>query len=152
MNHALRTAALTAAATLAIGVPTASAATLHGTTKDGTSITLKRSGAKVSKIRTVVPMMCVETTGPGYTRAGSELFRPPGSFILGAAGKVEALQPAAMNSGAKATKTYRVTVRSGSGGAVRGKLSVSLSFLIPDLFRNMPYIYMCTGTTSFTAR
>jgi hypothetical protein len=147
---ALRTATLAAAASLAI-VPAAGAATLHGTTKDGSKITLKRSGSTVSKIRTLVPTMCVETTGSGSTRAGGELFEPPGSFALGAQRKVKALQPSAMNHGTEATKNYTVKL-TGAGRAVRGKLSVNFSFLIPDLFRNMPYIYMCQGTTSFTAR
>jgi hypothetical protein len=144
--------AAVAVAALAVGAPAAGAATLHGTTKDGSKITLKRSGAKVSKIRTMVPAMCTETTGSGYTRAGGELFRPPGSFKLGHKAKAKALQPAAMNQAIKATKNYTVKVRSAGGGAVRGKLSVNFSFMIPDLFRNLPYIYMCQGVTTFTAR
>ena len=100
----------------------------------------------------MVPAMCVETTGSGYTRAGGELFRPPGSFAIGGQHKAKALQPAAMNGGTKATKNYTVKLTNAGGGAVKGKLSVNFSFLIPDLFRNMPYIYMCQGTTTFTAR
>ena len=148
---ALRTATLAAAASFAL-VPAAGAATLHGTTKDGTKITLKRSGSKVSKIRSMVPTMCVETTGSGYTRAGGELFEPPGSFAIGGQRKAKALQPSAMNHGTEATKNYTVKLAGAGGRAVSGKLSVNFSFLIPDLFRNMPYIYMCQGTTTFTAR
>ena len=99
----------------------------------------------------MVPAMCVETTGSGYTRAGAELFRPPGSYALGHRKKAKALQPAAMNQGIKATKNYTVKLRDAGGGAVSGKLSVNYSFLIPDLFRSMSYIYMCQGTTTFTA-
>src|SRR3954454_15781893 len=73
MNRSLSLPLLAAAATLAVGVPTAGAATLHGTTKGGNEITLKRSGNQVSKIRTLVPTMCAETTGSGQTRAGGEL-------------------------------------------------------------------------------
>jgi hypothetical protein len=145
-----RAVALAAAATLTVAVPAAGAATLHGTTKGGTKITLKRSGKTVSKIKTMVPTICTETTGSGYTRAGAELFRPPGSFTLGREQKAKALQPAAMNSAIKATKNYTVKVTS-SGRGVRGKLSVNFSFLIPDLFRTSPYIYLCQGTTTFTA-
>ena len=151
-NSAVRTLGLAVAATLAIGVPTAGAATLIGTTDGGRKITLKRAGGKVTKIKTVVPTMCVETTGSGLTRAGSELFRPPGAFATGATTKAKALQPAAMNSGADATKNYTVKLEGAGGGAVRGRLSVNFSFLIPDLFRNMPYIYMCQGTGKFSAR
>jgi hypothetical protein len=150
-NRSIPLAVVAAAATFAFAVSTASAATLHGTTDGGTKITLKRSGDKVTKVRTVVPTMCVETTGSGMTRAGSELFRPPGSYAVGRHRKSKALQPAAMNSGAKATKNYDVKLTDVDGRAVRGKLSVNFSFLIPDLFRSMPYIYMCTGTAKFTA-
>src|SRR3712207_3365373 len=93
---ALRTAAAAAALSFCL-VPAAEAAKLSGTTKDGSKITLKRSGAKVSAIKTMVPAMCVETTGSGRTRAGGELFTPPGSFVLGGQRKTKAVQPAAMN-------------------------------------------------------
>jgi hypothetical protein len=149
LHRILPTAAL--AASLAAGVPAAGATTLHGTTKGGNSITLKRSGGKVTKIKTLVPTMCVETTGSGYTRAGGELFQPPGSFGLGGARKAKALQPSAMNHGTKATKNYTVKLKP-AGRGVRGKLSVNFSFLIPDLYRSLPYIYSCQGVTTFAAR
>ena len=149
---ALRTIVMALAATLAVGVPSASAATLQGKTEGGARITLKRSGSKVSQIRTAVPAMCVETTGSGRTRAGSELFRPPGSFTVNRERKTKALQPAALNQGIKATKNYTVEITATGARAVRGTLSVSFSFLIPDLFRPMPFIYSCQGTTTFTAR
>jgi hypothetical protein len=152
-NTAVRTGALALAlvASLAVGASSASAATLRGTTEGGNKITLKRSGTKVSKIRTLVPTMCVETTGSGYTRAGGELFRPPGSYTLGRQRKSKALQSAAMNQGIDATKNYTVKVTSAGGRAVSGKLSVSLSFMVPDLYRSLPYIYLCQGTTTFAA-
>jgi hypothetical protein len=140
------------AATLAVGVPSASAATLQGKTEGGTRITLKRTGSKVSRIRTTVPAMCVETTGSGQTRAGAELFQPPGSFTVNRARKTKALQPAALNQGIKATKNYTVEITAAGGRAVRGTVSVNFSFLVPDLFRPMGFIYSCQGTTTFTAR
>jgi hypothetical protein len=152
MNRAITKAAVAAAATLALAAPAAGAATLKGTTDGGTSITLKRSGGTVSKIKTAVPTTCAETTGSGYTRAGSELFQPPGSFAIGGKAKTKALQPAAMNQGIKATKNYTVKLTDAGGGAVRGKLSVNFSFLIPDLFRTLPYTYLCQGTATFTAK
>ena len=142
---------ITATAALA-AAPAAGAATLHGTTKDGTKITLKRSGGHVSKIRTMVPSVCVETTGSGATRAGAEIARPPGSFRLGGGRqKASKLQPAAMNGATKATKHYTVSLKR-HGRGVKGKVSVNLSFLIPDLFRQLPYMYSCVGTTTFTVR
>ena len=142
---------LTLAAALA--VPSTGAArgvSYEGKTSGGSSITFKRSGDKVSGIRTVVPMVCLETTGSGYSRAGAELFQPRGRFLLGKARKVKAFQPAAMNSGARATKTYRVKLRR-SGRKVKGELSLTLSFVRPNYYRFVPYIYHCTGTASFTA-
>src|SRR4051812_6380130 len=144
-------AAAATASTLAVGVCTAGAATLHGTTDGGNTITLKRSGTKITKIKTMVPTMCTETTGSGQTRAGGELFRPPGAFRVGRERKTTALQAAAMNHGTKATKNYTVKVTSAGGRGLSGKLSVNFSFLIPDLFRSLPYIYLCQGTATFSA-
>jgi hypothetical protein len=150
-KRALPLAAVTAAATLAAGVPGARAVTLHGTTKGGHQITLKRSGDRVSKIQTMVPTICTETTGSGYTRAGAELFRPPGAYTVGGKRKASALQPAAMNMGIKATKNYTVKLKRTSGTVVKGRLSLNFSFLIPDLYRSLPYTYICQGTTTFSA-
>src|SRR5215211_3440016 len=105
--------ALAALVALLIAAPLASAAkpvAYSGKTSGGSSITLKRSGSQVKALRTVVPTVCVETTGSGQTRAGSELYRPPGAFTLGKERKLKALQPAPLNSGTKATKHYTVKV------------------------------------------
>jgi hypothetical protein len=145
--------ALAALGLLAAAAPAAEARTVayKGKTSGGSTITLKRSGKKVSRLRTVVPTTCVETTGSGLSRAGVELYRPPGRARLGKPRRVKALQPAAMNSGIKATKTYRISLRR-SGRKVKGRLRVSFSFLRPDLFRSLPYIYLCTGSTRFSAK
>jgi hypothetical protein len=116
----------------------------------GSSITFKRSGNQISGIRTVLPTVCVETTGSGLSRAGGELFRPPGRFTLGRTRKVKSLQPAAMNSGTKATKNFTVAAKR-SGRRVTGKLRVSFSFLRLDLFRRLPYTYICSGSAKFSA-
>jgi len=62
--------------------------------------------------------------------------------------KSKALQPAAMNVGAKATKNYEVTVNR-RGRTVSGKLKLNFSFLIPDLYGAR--IYICSGVTTFSA-
>jgi len=135
-----------------VAVPAgADAAKYKGKTKGGSTITLKAKGNKVSKIRTAVPIVCVETTGTGQTRAGTELFQPPGSFKLGKKAKRKALQPAAINSGNKATKNYTVSVRR-SGGKIKGKLKVNLSFLRLSLFKSLPDTYICSGSTTFSAK
>ena len=146
------TAMLVVAGLLAL--PAASAArsvTYKGKTAGGSTITLKRSGNAIASIRTVVPTVCTETTGSGLSRAGAELFQPPGRARLGRTRKVKALQPAALNNGTKATKNYTVRVTR-SGRRVKGKLRLSYSFLRLDLFRSMPYVYICSGSATFVAR
>ena len=63
--------------------------------------------------------------------------------------KSKALQPAAMHFGVDVTKNYEVTLRR-KGRVVGGKLRLSFSFLIPDLYN--PRTYICSGSTTFTAR
>jgi hypothetical protein len=133
------------------GASVAEAVTYKGKTSGGSTITLKRSGNSIRSIRTVVPTICTETTGSGLSRAGAELFRPPGRTTLGRTRKVKALQPAALNNGSKATKNYTLRVTR-SGRRVKGKLRLSYSFLRLDLFRSMPYVYICSGSATFVAR
>ena len=144
-------ATLALAASLMVVPAGADAAKYKGKTKGGNKITMKVKGNKASKIRTLVPMVCVETTGTGQTRAGAELFQPPGRFKIGKTTKRKALQPAAINSGSKATKNYTVSVKR-KGGKLKGKLKVNLSFLRLSLFKTLPDTYICSGSTTFTAR
>jgi hypothetical protein len=127
----------------------AGAAPYKGKTKGGSSVTFALKGKKVTGIRTVVPTICLETTGNYGSRAGGELFQPVKPAPVGKTVKSKALQPAAMNSGIEATKNYEVTVRK-RGKVVSGKLKLNFSFLIPDLYGAR--IYICSGSTSFTAR
>lgn len=127
----------------------ADAAGYKGKTKGGSSITFSAQGNKVSKIRTVVPTLCLETTGNYSSRAGSELFQPVTPSVIGRTSKSKALQPAAMNVGAKATKNYEVTVKK-RGKVLSGKLSLNYSFLIPNLYGAQ--IFICSGSTTFTAK
>lgn len=128
----------------------AEAAPYKGKTKGGSSITFALNGSRVTGIRTVVPTLCLETTG-GYTsRAGSELFQPVVAARIGRSVKSKALQPAAMNAGSNATKNYEVTLKK-QGRIVSGKLKLNFSFLIPDLWAGTK-IFICSGSTSFTSR
>ncbi|MCB0862727.1 MAG: hypothetical protein KDB66_05880 [Solirubrobacterales bacterium] len=127
----------------------AGAAPYKGKTKGGSSITFALKGNRVTGIRTVVPTLCLETTGGYSSRAGSELFRPAAAARVGRTVKSKALQPAAMNVGAKATKNYEVRLIK-RGRAVSGKLKLNFSFLVPDLYGAR--IFICSGTTTFVAR
>ena len=126
----------------------AGAAPYKGKTKGGSSITFALNGKQVTKIRTVVPTLCLETTGGYSSRAGSELYQPTAPARIGKTVKSKALQPAAMNVGADATKNYEVTLRK-RGKVVSGKLKLNFSFLIPDLYGAK--IFICSGSTTFTA-
>jgi hypothetical protein len=143
----------TAAALLLAGAADGAAARSYsGTTKGGDKIRFDLAGTKLSKISTAVPTSCVETSGSGQTAAGAELFQPPGSFALGRTGKARALQPAAMNQGIRVTKNYTVTTKGSAGGTISGRLAVNFSYLRPGIDIYSSYIYICTGTTSFTAK
>ncbi|MDQ5895357.1 MAG: hypothetical protein QG596_1618 [Actinomycetota bacterium] len=128
----------------------AGAAPYKGKTKGGSSITFALNGSKVTGIRTVVPTLCLETTGGYSSRAGGELYQPVAAGRIGRTMKSKALQPAAMNVGARATKNYEVTLKQ-RGRVVSGKLKLNFSFLIPDLWTGAK-ISICSGSTTFTAR
>jgi hypothetical protein len=150
MTRFLITAAVAAAA-LAGSTGTAHGAVYSGKTRDGSSIRLTVAGKRVKALRTTVPTSCVESSGSGQTTAGAELFQPPGAFALGRAGKVSALQPAAMNGGTRATKNYTVDVRA-AGGKVSGTLKVNFSFLRPGADIYHSYTFICQGSTRFSLR
>ncbi|WP_320671176.1 hypothetical protein [Patulibacter defluvii] len=148
-----RTAAVaTCGLLLAMAPSSAGAASYRGKTSGGTSIQLSVSGKRVSGIKTLVPTSCVETTGSFGTAVGAELFQPPGSFTVGRTAKVKALQPAAMNSGTKATKNYTVTLKSAGKRAISGKLAVNFSYLRPGPSIYQSYVFICSGSARFTAK
>ncbi|MDW5598638.1 hypothetical protein VSS74_30030 [Conexibacter stalactiti] len=150
--HKLLTISAAAALLLAASADGATATSYSGKTKGGNTIRFELSGGKLSRINTGVPTSCVETSGSGQTAAGAELFQPPGAFALGKTVKARALQPAAMNQGIKATKNYTVTTSGKAGGTISGRLAVNFSYLRPGIDIYHSYIYVCNGTTSFTAK
>ena len=154
MNTRTLTSILMSALALAVVVAPASseAKGYSGKTKAGTSISLKVSGNRASGIKTTVPTVCLETMGSYQSRAGVELFTPPGKFKLGKTGTAKELQPAAMNQGIEATKNYTVSLSKAKNGKVRGDLRVSFSFMRPGPSIYSSYIYVCNGATSFSAR
>ncbi|EHN10044.1 hypothetical protein PAI11_31150 [Patulibacter medicamentivorans] len=150
-----RAAALTTCGLLLASGATATAAqaaSYRGKTSGGSSIGFSLSGKRISRISTTVPTSCVETTGSFATTAGAELFQPPGSFTVGRTSKVKALQPAAMNQAIKATKNYTVTTRTAGRGRIGGKLAVNFSYLRPGASIYQSYVWICSGSASFTAK
>jgi len=127
------------------------AGTYTAKTEAGGKFTFKLAGKKITGVKGTLPAICVETTGSGQTRAGSELFDPPGAFTLGKAKKAKALQPAAMNRGTEATKNYEVLIK-GNGPKLKGKVKLNYSFLTlgPDVYSS--YIWICQSSVSLTAK
>ena len=120
-------------------------------TENGGKLRFRLAGKRISAIKGTVPVICVETTGSSQTRAGAELFQPPGTFALGKTGKAKALQSAALNGGTEATKNYEVSLK-GSGAKLKGKVKLNYSFLTlgPDVYSS--YIWICSSSVSLTAK
>ena len=125
----------------------------EGTTHGGFAISFERSGAKISKINTLVPTTCVPA-GSGTPRSGGDAFRPPGAFRFGTTRKVKAKQDSALHY-SKVTKNYKVTMKRGKRGKFSGVLHVNYSFqaLGYDAFSN-PRLegYVCQGDDRFSGR
>lgn len=143
-----RALALGAAALALVAIPAEAGAKKYaGKTKGGTKITFQQKGKKVSKLKTMVFVTCVsaQTSTP---RSGIDFYEPPKPVRIGKESKQKKLQPSAV-AGWEVTKNYTVKL-SRRGRKTKGKLAVNYSFLVPDLYN--PKIYICQGTTRFTAR
>jgi hypothetical protein len=124
------------------------AGAFHGTTTGGSSISLNvaRSG-QVSAVNSSIYVVCLSAQS-STPKGGVELFTPPTAPKLGQTAIVEAMQPSAV--GARTlTKHYTTTVRRAGKKAVSGELKLSFSYFIPDLY--FPRIYLCSGSTQFSA-
>jgi hypothetical protein len=146
-------AALTLTAALIAAAPAAAVqpGSYSGKTKSGYKMSFKVKGNKVSKLSGMVPASCISPTGG--TRAGGELFRPPGKFAIGKTRKAKAKQQPAMHY-SKVTKNYKVTLKKAKRGGFKAKLHVNFSFLTLDYGFDGPRLksWICRGDDSFTAR
>ncbi|HTU15106.1 MAG TPA: hypothetical protein VMF31_07905 [Solirubrobacterales bacterium] len=120
-------------------------------TENGGKFTFKLAGRKITRINGTVPVICVETTGSSQSRAGAELFQPPGGFTLGKGKKTKALQPAALDGGVEVTKNYDVLIK-GNGPKLKGKVKLNYSFLTPGPDIYSSYVWICAGSVSLTAK
>jgi len=123
-----------------------------GKTEGGGRISFRLAGNTISHLSGGVPTVCLETMGSHQSTAGAELFQPPGRFRLGRTTQIKALQPAAMNQGIKATKTYTLRATRARAGRVKGRLRLSFSFLRPGPSIYQSYIYICSSSVSFSAK
>jgi hypothetical protein len=147
-------AAAVAAAVLALAVPAAaSAKTVHyvGKTSGGYKITFVRKGAKIAKIRTGVPTVCVSINRVSQTQSGLELFQPEHAYRLGRTGKESSLQRPVMYY-SDVTKNYTVTTKKAKHGRITGKLDVTFAYAIPTYPMPETIDYACHGVTHFRAK
>jgi hypothetical protein len=146
----LRLVAAVAVASALAAAPAADARTLsyRGKTTGGSLVRFKLSGKKITKLVSLVPVICASSTSR-RTKAGAELFRPSVSFTLGRTAKKKARTRGVMHYGS-VTKYYTVSSERRARRRIAGKLRLSFSFFVPDLYS--PQIYICGGSTRFSAR
>jgi hypothetical protein len=153
MSRALTTAIAVVALMAAAPAVEAKSVSYKGKTKGGHAITFKRSGSTLKSIKTLVPTVCVPTTGGGQSpKAGADIYQPGASFKLGKTGKTKVLQNSTFGYG-KHTKNYTFSSKKGKRGKITGKLDVNFSYLVPNLYGGFGSysIYICRGVTSFSA-
>jgi hypothetical protein len=127
-----------------------------GKTKSGHSITFKREGGKIKNVQSMVPTVCLTTSGGSdSTRTGGDIYQPPGAYALGKTTKRKAFQRTPFYP-AKVTKNYTLTAKTGSKGKITGKLDENFSFsllgLDPWSGNSYIRIFICQGVTNFTAK
>lgn len=150
MKKSIAIAAVAAAALTIAAAPAGAKSktkTFKGTTSAGSSITFKAKGNKVSGLSSSVLMVCVSAQS-SVPKGGVELYQPD-SVTVGQETKSQELEPSAV-SGHESTKYYTTTIRKKGKKKMEGTLSLSLSYLIPSLYGST--IYICSGTTEFTAK
>ena len=143
---------------LAVAAAPAGAKTVayKGKTKSGHSITFKRDGAKIKNVQSMVPTVCLTTSGgTDSTRTGGDIYKPPGAYELGKTTKRKGFQRTPFYP-AKVTKNYTLTAKPGRNGKVTGKLDENFSFsllgLDPWSGNSYIRIFICQGVTTFTAK
>jgi hypothetical protein len=155
MTRTSRIVAVAATIAAVAAVPAAAAAkpvNYKGKTSGGHQITFKREGKRVWYISTLIPTVCLPTNRVGERSiTGAEYFTPPGYEIVGKKTTFKDLQQAALYYN-DVTKHYEITLRKGKKRKLRGKLHLSMSFIIPTFpFPSMIY-YSCVGKANFTAK
>ncbi len=149
MKRTITALAVTALAATGAGDAAAKSTQYKGKTKYGNTITFKRTGGKISQLKTLVPATCMMVTsrGGGPPRSRAELFTPPGSFRIGAENKAVVQEDSAVTSD-KVTKHYRITLGRGARGRVTGKLHVNYSWQTVGWSSLLPWI--CQGDDAFS--
>jgi hypothetical protein len=144
-------AAVTASLALA-GQAYAKPVAYSGTTSGGNPITFERTGNGVKRVSAYVPATCVSSFPGNPTRAGAELFEPPGRLALGREVRKTALQDAALHY-SQVTKNYRFDARKRARGVITGRLHVNFSYQTIGYSSSFILVgYVCQGDATFKAR
>lgn len=137
-----------AAAALALAAPASAGAVKYaGKTSGGAKITFNFAKGKMKKMRSFIYVTCTSAQS-SEVKGGVDYYRPPGAIPVGKEVKRSERQPSAVAYG-NPTKYYTVKSKR-KGKRITGKLRLSFSYYIPDLY--YPRIYMCTGVTNFSAK
>jgi hypothetical protein len=149
-----RISAIAVAVTVSLGLASQAAAkpvAYSGTTSGGDPISFERNGNAIKRVSAYIPTTCVAAF-PGYpSRAGSDLFAPPGRLGLGREVTKTALQETAMHH-ADVTKHYRVDARK-RGRGISGRLHVNFSFQTLGYSSTFILVgYVCRSDATFKAR
>jgi hypothetical protein len=155
MKKAFVIPAVLAALAVAAAPAAAKSVAYKGKTKAGDTITFTRDGPKIKNIQSMVPTICVTSSGgTGGSSAGGDLYKPPGAYALGQTVKRKALQRTPFYPD-EVTKSYTVATKGAGNGKVTGKLDENFSYSILgiDPFSGNSYIriFLCRGVTTFTA-
>ncbi|HEU4656816.1 MAG TPA: hypothetical protein VFR97_04805 [Capillimicrobium sp.] len=155
IHRPVTTLAATALTAVAVALPataTAKPVAYEGRTSSGT-VTFDRSGDTVSNLRGLVFVACASTK-TSDTKAGAELFDPPGTVAMGHEVELEAEGDSAVASH-RVTKTYRMTLTPGRRGVVRGELHLTFMLFEPmfDVFGTIDTnTFLCGGEAAFKAK
>src|SRR3954451_23926628 len=149
MKHRTTTIALAAAAVTALAVPAAADAAKYKGKASGHTITFNQKGKSISKVRTLIYVVCFPSQGSG-SDAGFELFNPPGKFKLGKETRRHASRHSAVRGGKKGFD-FTVTPKRKSRTKIAGKLRLSYSDSTYDPFTNSITFWNCSGTSKFKA-
>jgi hypothetical protein len=149
MKHRTTTLALIVAATSALAAPAVADAAKYKGKASGHTITFTQKGNKISKVKTLIYVVCFPSNGSG-SDAGFEIFNPPGKFKLGKETRRHASRHSAVRGGKKGFD-FTVKPKRKSRKKIAGKLRLSYSDSVYDPFDNSITFWNCTGTSKFTA-
>ena len=125
--------------------------TYTGRTSSGHPVTFRVAHNRMYDLRAGVRVSCVPIQGPDRTpRGGTDLFGYKGYVPIRPHVRFKFLDRTALYWD-QVTKTHDMWIKR-RGNAIKARLRVQFSFLIPSLDPGVFTIYSCLGGATFTAR